>query len=697
MSNSEIPQEGAARPSGIDQSLFSATVRPVDDFYTYVNGPWMDSYELPADHARFGTFNKLAEDAELQIKEILEDPDAPCVKSRAVYRAFLDTEAIEKAGIEPVRAAFLQGFDEAESKADLHRALGIAAVDGGPGFIGIAVYSDPGNAGTNVAHLVQGGIGLPDEAYYREDRFAPVRQAYAAMVARLLQLAGYGDETQAAKDAARFLEVETKIAACHWNNVDSRDETKTYNPYDAARLKAALAGFDLGPWVEGWQWAYGRTSGGDMPVDITAVLSHTIVHQPSFLTGIAAFWKDASLDDLKLWARVHTLIAWAPYLSADFDQARFGFYGKVLGGATEQRKRWRRAVSLVDGVCGEDVGREYVARHFPPQAKAQAERLVGNLIKAYHASIEASDWLSEGTKAKALEKLSKFQAKIGYTSHWRDYGPLDVEEGDGLVDILRASAAYDNGYELSKVGRPVDREEWLMTPQTVNAYYEPTLNVIVFPAAILQPPFFDPNVEDAANYGGIGAVIGHEIGHGFDDQGSKYDGDGRLHDWWTDEDRAAFEKRTKALIAQFDAFTPEQLARKYAAEGRADEAPHVNGALTIGENIGDLGGVGIALKAYAIDLGAQDGGDEAVRAALASAPVIDGLTGVQRFFLSYGQIWRTKTRDELAEQFLQIDPHSPAEFRVNGIVRNVDAFHEAFGTTRGDAMWLDPESRVRIW
>jgi len=372
----------------------------------------------------------------------------------------------------------------------------------------------------------------------------------------------------------------------------------------------------------------------------------------------------------------------------------------VLSGTTQQRDRWRRGVSLVNGVCGEDVGREYVKRHFPESSKQRMGQLVDNLIDAYRVSITNSDWLGEETKAKALEKLSKFTPMIGYTERWRDYTAFDVHADAGLVANMQAAALYEWGFQLSKAGKPVDKGEWLMNPQTVNAYYEPSMNVIVFPAAILQPPFFNPDAEDAANYGGIGAVIGHEIGHGFDDQGAQYDGDGVLNDWWTTDDKANFEKRTKALIEQYNAFVPTQLAEKYADE--PNKAPHVNGALTIGENIGDLGGVNIALKAYAFALDEaagrdKDGSAKAIEESLSAAPVMDGWTGLQRFFLSYASIWRSKNRDELAEKYLQIDPHSPAECRTNGIVRNVDLFYRAFDVTPDSAMWLDPDKRVRIW
>lgn len=690
--------------SGLDTAAFSSVIKPSDDLFRFVNGPWIDTYRLPDDKARYGSFDKLAEDAESQIRDILEDEDCPAAKSQALYRSFMDTDAIEAAGATPIRPA-LDAIDHAADKAALTRTIGaLKPIDMGPDVFDIAVFGDPKNPDTNVVHLEQSGIGLPDEAYYREDHYAPIREAYVDMVAKQLRLAGYGDEETTRAQADRFLDVETRIAANHWDNVATRDSQKTYNPTDFATLSDELAHFDIAAWADAWQGAYDATPAAKtQPVDLTAALQHTIVHEPSFLKGFDAFWNNADLDDLKLWARVHVIIGTASLLSHDYDAANFDFYGKVLSGTTQQRDRWRRGVSLVNGVCGEDVGREYVKRHFPESSKQRMGQLVGNLIDAYRVSITNSDWLGEETKAKALEKLSKFTPMIGYTERWRDYTAFDVHADAGLVANMQAAALYEWGFQLSKAGKPVDKGEWLMNPQTVNAYYEPSMNVIVFPAAILQPPFFDPKAEDAANYGGIGAVIGHEIGHGFDDQGSQYDGDGKLNNWWTDEDRKNFEARTGALIAQYNSFVPLQLAEKHADE--PDKAPHVNGALTIGENIGDLGGVNIALKAYAFALGKaagksdakEDGSPAAIKALLDTAPEMDGFTGLQRFFLSYASIWRTKNRDELAEQYLQIDPHSPAEFRTNGIASNVDLFYDAFGVTEGDAMWLAPKDRVRIW
>ena len=687
--------------SGLDTAAFSSVIKPSDDLFRFVNGPWIDTYRLPDDKARYGSFDKLAEDAESQIRDILEDEDCPAAKSQALYRSFMDTDAIEAAGATPIRPA-LDAIDHAADKAALTRTIGaLKPIDMGPDVFDIAVFGDPKNPDTNVVHLEQSGIGLPDEAYYREDHYAPIREAYVDMVAKQLRLAGYGDEETTRAQADRFLDVETRIAANHWDNVATRDSQKTYNPTDFVTLSDELAHFNIAAWADAWQGAYDATPAAKtQPVDLTAALQHTIVHEPSFLKGFDAFWNNADLDDLKLWARVHVIIGTASLLSHDYDVANFDFYGKVLSGTTQQRDRWRRGVSLVNGVCGEDVGREYVKRHFPESSKQRMGQLVDNLIDAYRVSITNSDWLGEETKAKALEKLSKFTPMIGYTERWRDYTAFDVHADAGLVANMQAAALYEWGFQLSKAGKPVDKGEWLMNPQTVNAYYEPSMNVIVFPAAILQPPFFNPDAEDAANYGGIGAVIGHEIGHGFDDQGAQYDGDGVLNDWWTTDDKANFEKRTKALIEQYNAFVPTQLAEKYADE--PNKAPHVNGALTIGENIGDLGGVNIALKAYAFALDEaagrdKDGSAKAIEESLSAAPVMDGWTGLQRFFLSYASIWRTKNRDELTEQYLQIDPHSPAEFRTNGIASNVDLFYDAFGVTEGDAMWLAPKDRVRIW
>lgn len=693
----------SAMISGLDPSSFSSVITPANDLFRYVNGPWIDTYRLPDDRSRFGSFDMLAQNAEEQIRDILEDENCTASRSQALYRSFCDTEAIDQAGMSPIAQA-LGRIDSAKDKGELIHVLGGLNPSGGPDLMDIGIYGDPDDPDTNIVHIEQSGLGLPDEAYYREDRYAPIREQYRRMLAGLLLLAQYGDAETCEAMADRVIGFETRLASHHWDNVATRDSQKTHNPTDFAALKSTLSHVDIEAWAAAWQQAYDAAPSTEaQPVDVLDALQHTMVHEPSFLSGLDEVWDESGLDDLILWARAHMLIHWSSMLSHDFDETNFEFYGKVLSGALTQRDRWKRGVSLVNGVCGEDVGRVYVSRHFPASSKQRVEQLVANLIEAYHVSIAGSSWLGEQTKAKALEKLSKFTPKIGYTNHWRDYSALAVRADASLVENMRASSIYESGYQLAKAGKPVDKDEWLMNPQTVNAYYEPSMNVIVFPAAILQPPFFDPRAEDAANYGGIGAVIGHEIGHGFDDQGSQYDGDGRLSDWWTAEDKENFTRLTSALIEQYNAFVPSQLLEKYGDD--KEKAPHVNGALTIGENIGDLSGVNIALKAYAFALRAKgidtanegDDSESGLEATLEQAPHIDGFTGLQRFFLSYASVWRTKQRDELAEQYLQIDPHSPAEARTNGIMRNVDLFYKAFDVKPGDAMWLAPEHRVHIW
>lgn len=684
--------------SGIDPAAFSSVIRPADDLFRYVNGPWIDTYALPDDRSRYGSFDRLAENAESQIRDILESDGDEAAVSKAIYRSFLDVDAVEQAGVAPIRAD-LDALDAVRSKAELTALLGELSPYGGPDLFGFDIFGDFNDPDHNIMHVSQGGLGLPDEAYYREDHYAPIRDAYVTMVARQLRNAGYDHDAQA--QAQRLLEIETAIASHHWTNVETRDSQKTNNPTDFAALSAMLSSFDVEAWAKAMQTSYDRSkTARSHPVDVLGALAHVNVMEPSFLTGLDGFWADADLEDLRLWARVHIIVGRASMLSSAFDTTNFDFYGRTLSGAKEQRVRWKRGVSLVNGICGEDVGRIYVREHFPESSKTRMEQLVHNLIEAYHVSILNSDWLGDETKRKALDKLDHFEAKIGYTNHWRDYTALDVDMSAGLMDNMRAASLYEFGYQMAKCGKPVDKDEWLMNPQTVNAYYEPTLNIIVFPAAILQPPFFDPDAEDAVNYGGIGSVIGHEIGHGFDDQGAQFNGEGKLEDWWTAEDKERFQQLTKALIEQYDRFVPAQLQGKYGDD--PDKAPHVNGALTIGENIGDLSGVNIALKAYAFSLDeAQgrpiDGDPAAIEAALDTAPTLDGFTGLQRFFLGYALIWRTKNRDELAEQYLQIDPHSPAECRTNGIARNVELFYKAFGVTPDDRMWLKPEERVHIW
>lgn len=661
--------------SGIDLSAIDPAVRPQDDLYRHVNGKWIDSHEIPADRSMDGSFRALHDQAEEHVREIIKDAaaaveagDATGVQAQigALFASFMDTDTIEALGVSPL-APDLELLSTATTRDELTVALGTLQRTGGAGAFGFWVDNDAKDPEKYVAYLYQSGLGLPDEAYYREDQYAEIRAKYVPHIARMLTLAGVTAEVWGAspQDAAeRVLSLETQLAAHHWDVVRDRDADLTYNPMTLSALAESAPGFDWHAWVQAVEAPAGS-------------LDELVVREPGFTTGFAELWTALPLEDWKLWAVYHLVSARAPYLNDELVEANFDFYGRTLSGTQEVRERWKRGVSLVEGALGEAVGAVYVERHFPPTHKARMEELVAHLVAAYRESILGLDWMSEETKVKALAKLEAFTPKIGYPIKWRDYSAL-VIEADDLLGNVRRSNAFDQDRELGKIGKPLDRDEWFMTPQTVNAYYNPGMNEIVFPAAILQPPFFDPEAEDAVNYGGIGAVIGHEIGHGFDDQGSKYDGDGRLEDWWTAQDRAEFELRTKALIDQYDAFRPAQLP---------EDGPRVNGALTIGENIGDLGGLSIALKAYRIALGRP----------LSEAPVIDGLTGIERVFLGWAQVWQSKGRDEEVVRRLATDPHSPNEFRCNGVVRNVDEFYEAYGVTESDALYLAPEERVRIW
>ncbi|MET1020014.1 MAG: M13-type metalloendopeptidase, partial [Microterricola sp.] len=568
-----------------------------------------------------------------------------------MYASFMDEERIERLGTAPIRPQLAE-VDAISNLDELLRAIGRLERAGTTGFFQLFVDNDPGDPERYLVFVEQGGLGLPDESYYREEKFSDIRLAYVAFLQKMFELVGVDD---AASRADRVMQLETAIAGHHWDNVRSRDSQATYNLTDWSEVPAVFR-----DWLEAL----------DAPA---GALSEVVLRQPSFVEGLVAELTEARLDDWRDWLRWQVIRSNAAYLTREIVQTNFDFYGKTLTGTPELRARWKRGVSLVEGALGEAVGRVYVERHFQPSAKAAMDDLVGNLVEAYRQSIENLDWMTDATRARALQKLSKFTPKIGYPVKWRDYSTLQIDAAD-LIGNVRATSEFEFQRELGKIGKPIDRDEWFMTPQTINAYYNPGFNEIVFPAAILQFPFFDADRDAAANYGAIGAVIGHEIGHGFDDQGSRYDGDGRLTDWWTEEDRAAFDQRTGSLIEQYNALSPQQLP-----------GHTVNGALTIGENIGDLGGLSIAWKAYRLSLDGQE------------PPVIDGYTGAQRFFLSWAQAWQMKLRDEEALRLLSIDPHSPNEFRCNQIVRNIDAFYEAFGVTESDRLWLDGEKRVTIW
>ena len=659
--------------SGIDLSELDPAVRPQDDLFRHMNGKWIDRTEIPADKARYGSFAVLAENAEEAVRDIITGTEAPAAglveggadaeadKVAALYASFMDTERIDALGAEPIRA----DLDRALSLPSIPELVRVTAElerKGLGGFYGMFIDNDPGDPARYILFVMQGGIGLPDESYYREEQFAEVREQYRAHIARMLTLAGVGSKS--AGDPERLAELafdlETRIAASHWDTVESRDIQKLYNLRDFAGLQEITPQLD-------WQ-AYIAAMGAP-----EAAFSEVVAAQPDALAGLAALLIEDELEAWQAWLAWSIVRSSAALLTQEMSRANFDFYGTALTGATEQRGRWRRGVSFVEGAMGEAVGRIYVERHFDENSKAAMDELVGHLIGAYRDSIEELSWMGEGTRERALEKLGKFTPKIGYPEKWRDYSALAADAGD-LIGNSQRVAEYEFQREFGKIGKPIDATEWFMTPQTVNAYYNPGMNEIVFPAAILQPPFFDVTWDAATNFGAIGAVIGHEIGHGFDDQGSRYDGDGKLTDWWTEQDREAFEKLTGALIGQYNELSPE------GADGQT-----VNGELTIGENIGDLSGLEIAWKAYLRSL------------AGAESPVIDGLTGAERFFLAWAQAWQQKSRPAEVVRLLTIDPHSPNEFRCNQILKNLDAYHEAYGTKPGDKLYLAPEERVSIW
>lgn len=653
--------------SGIDLSHVDPQARPQDDLFGHVNGRWLTDYEIPVDRATDGAFRLLHDRAEEQIRDIItqaaESGAAAGTDEQRIgdlYASFMDEQTIAARGLAPLLAE-LALIDGAADRDALAAVLGGLERTGVSGGAGVYVDTDSKDSTRYLLHMSQSGLGLPDESYYRDEQHAEILAAYPGHIARMFALV-YGDTAgDPADTAARIVALESKLAASHWDVVKRRDADLTYNLRTFADLSGDAPGFD---WT-GWLGALGTTP---------EKVSELVLRQPDYVTAFAALWASEDLEDWKAWTRWRLIHSRAGLLTDDLVAENFDFYGRTLSGTEQNRDRWKRGVSLVEGLMGDALGKLYVAKYFPPEAKARMDELVANLREAYRVSINELDWMTPETRAKALVKLDKFTPKIGYPARWRDYSALVVERDD-LYGNYRRGHVVNSDRELAKLGGPVDRDEWFMTPQTVNAYYNPGMNEIVFPAAILQPPFFDADADDAANYGGIGAVIGHEIGHGFDDQGAKYDGDGNLVDWWTDADRAEFGVRTKALIDQYEKFTPRAL----------DASHHVNGAFTVGENIGDLGGLSIALLAYELSLKGQE------------APVIDGLTGVQRVYFGWAQVWRTKSRDAEAIRRLAVDPHSPPEFRCNGVIRNIDSFYEAFDVSETDELYLDPAERVRIW
>ena len=651
-----------AEPSaGLQTSGYDSQVRAQDDLFRAVNGGWIQATEIPADKSRFGSFELLRDQSDARVKALIDELAAKpqsagsnAYKVAAYFKGHLDVEAIEKAGLAPLQPTLdeIAGIDSAKALARWFGGAQMRSVSP----IRIFVAPDAKKPTVNGLRMWQSGLGMPDRDYYlkKDDpRFAKAREAYKTYLSTLAGLLGEKDPVAAAE---RVLALEDKIAAVHWDKVENRDPVKTYNPMSPAEIAAKAPGMD-------WDAYFAATGLGKL--DTIAVA------QPSAIAALAGLVGSEALGDWKLYLRLHALSGNAEVLPKAVREARFAFFGRALSGQKAELPRWQKSIGEVNAALGEAIGELYVARHFPPEAKARMEKLVANLLAAYKDSIKDLSWMSPATKAAAQDKLSKYVTKIGYPAKWRDYSSLDVREGDAFGNSQRA-ALFAWKRMVAKAGKPVDRSEWGMTPQTVNAYYSPLSNEIVFPAAILQPPFFDMNADDAVNYGAIGAVIGHEISHGFDDKGSQYDGDGVLRNWWTPEDRKAFDGIAAKLVAQYDGYEPIPGKR-------------VNGKLTLGENIADLSGLQVAYKAYLRSLGGKP------------SATIGGYTGEQRFFLGWAQSWREKAREERLLQLITTDPHSPGEYRANGAVVNHDGFHQAFGTKQGDKMFKASEERIRIW
>ena len=645
---------------GVDTAGMDKTVRPGESFYDYVNGSWSKTTEIPADRSTWGGFHMLRDLSDQRTRAIIEEaakakgaPGSNAQKVGDFYASFMDEAAIEAKGTDPLKP-YLAKIDAIATPTDLARVIGESARMGIDVPVGAMVEQDLKDNSRYTVYVGQGGLGLPDRDYYLDDKnpkFVEARAKYKQHVAAMLRLAGVSDPDAR---AARIYELEKKIATAHWDRVQQRQIDKLYNPMSQAEMARNMPGFDWDAYLQATELA------GQPQV---------VVAHPSALAAAAKLANAEPLQTWKDYLTFHTIAAAAPLLPKAFVEESFAFNGKTLQGTPQLKDRWKRGVDLVGGGMGEAVGQLYVAKHFPPEAKAKADELVRNLISAMDKRLAGLEWMAPETKAKARAKLAAFTPKIGYPDKWRDYSALEIRPGDALGNALR-STEFEYRRNLQKLGKPVDRGEWGMYPQTVNAYANPLLNEIVFPAAILQPPFFDPNADDAVNYGGIGAVIGHEISHHFDDQGRKFDPRGNLADWWTPADVERFKTYTDKLVAQYGAYEPLPGAK-------------VNGELTLGENIADLAGLTIAYDAYKMSLGGKE------------APVIDGFTGDQRFFLGFGQIWRQKYRDAFLQQSITTDEHTPGHFRPN-VVRNFDPWYAAFGVKDGK-LYLPPEQRIRIW
>ncbi|WP_205746787.1 M13 family metallopeptidase [Duganella callida] len=653
-----------ATTSGIETPNMDTSVRPQDDFFNYMNGSWLKTTAIPGEKSSWGTFAKLRDDVLPQLRGIIEKAEADKSKKQGseaqkiadLYASFMDEHKLEQQGVRPL-AGEMNRIRALKDKKGLPMLVAHLTEIGVTTPYALSVRQDARASTRYAVYISQSGLGLPDRDYYlkKDDaKLAAALAKYELHVAKILQLAGDKD---AAANAKKIVALETELAEAQWTKVQNRDPVKRYNKMPIKQLAELAPGFD---------WGHALAASG-----VANKVDYVIVNQPSYLSGFNAVLDKADLATWKAYFTWQLLREASPFLSKDFADAHFDFYSTVLTGVAVKPPRWKQAVALEETSLGEALGKLYVAEYFPPERKARMDELVKNLLAAYKTSIDNLDWMSPATKLEAQAKLAKFTPKIGYPNKWRDYSSLTIVKGDLVGNVLRASS-YKHQRMINKLGKPVDREEWGMTPQTINAYYNSTMNEIVFPAAILQPPFFDAKADDAVNYGAIGAVIGHEISHGFDDGGSQSDGDGNLRDWWTKEDRANFKAKTDALVKQYNGYSP--LPGYY-----------VNGALTLGENIADNSGAAIAYKAYQLSLGGKP------------APVIDGFTGDQRFFMGWGQIWRSKTRDEQQILLIKTDPHSPGQFRTNGTLVNQPGFYDAFGVKPGDKLYVAPEQRVNIW
>ncbi|MFA7263575.1 MAG: M13-type metalloendopeptidase [Caulobacter sp.] len=651
----ESPRYGAW---GFDLSGMDRSGGPGDDFYMWASGAWNARTEIPADRSRFGNFDALSILSEARTRAIIEDsaagritgPDA--VKIGAAYAAFMDETRAETLDLKPLDPE-LAAIRAVRDRDDMTALMGLSNVSGYSAIFGLGIGDDAKDPAHYAVYAGTGGLGLPDRDYYLDPKFGPKKTAYEAYVTQMLTMAGWAKPAEAAKAIVAF---EARLAEASWTRAERRDRDKTYNPMTLAELQAATPGFAWNRYLVGT---------GLTGVDRFVVGTNTAF--PKF----AAIYSETPVETLKAWQAFHLVDGAAPLLSKRFADANFEFRSKTLAGQPEQKPRWKRGVAYVNGMLGESVGKVYVARYFPAESKAKMEALVADIRAALKVRIEHLAWMSPETKVKALEKLGKFGVKIGYPDKWRDYSALDVRADDAYGNAIRAGA-FEWRYDVARLNGPVDKGEWGMTPQTVNAYYSSIKNEIVFPAAILQAPFFHPDADMAVNFGGIGGVIGHEISHGFDDQGRKSDGDGVLRDWWTAEDATKFKAQADRLGGQYSAFEPYPGAK-------------VQGALTMGENIGDMGGLSLAYDAYLVSLGGKP------------APILDGFTGQQRVFLGWAQVWRQKSREDFVRQQVVTDPHSPAYYRVNGTIRNIDAWYDAFGVKDGDKLYVAPADRVRIW